>query len=625
MKLKYIFGTFFCGSLLLCATSCKDDFSDINTNESTLSKPDCRFLFTQTLTDFIPSEYWSWYYDFSNMCKWGQVTAASGSNSNLLNQPDQASEGNVGRVIKYALEIDHQIKQMDEKTAASYQYIKAMTTPLVVYMGIQDTDMYGSMAFSEAYRARYTNPPVLMPKYDTQEELFNDFLAQLDNAINILTNPVKLADGTAVTQVSLGNQDFVYKGDAQKWAKFANSLKLKIAVRLLHVNKAKALEIAKQVSESPAGMLVDMKDDFIYNQGSEWYHGQEDPDTGLGNKTLVDFMVNNKDPRVRFFFTKNDYNSKVIQAFFDAGKELPPFIADKVLSETENGKKVFKGWKAPGEPWVRYHGIPSQLRASSDPAWVSYFDPTGNLYKVSLDNKEKYYNPISAMQLEMYEGNRDFTYPDAPNAPVVQDKEDRAFYGLYFSAGEVNLYLAELKAIGATLPQTAQYYLTEGVKNSVKAWDKVAGLNHIPYYDTAFDKDFEATINLKSDELDYLLTQPAYQLKGDGDDLEKIYIQQRLNFIFMPLDMYVAMRRSGVPMVNSKYLPFENFNTDGSAYLLPRRFPKKDPSPTDKMREIILSAYKQQGFSIGNEASKLNSERVWYDKNAPQFGAGPNF
>lgn len=625
MKIKYILGTALLGAMGL--SSCMKEFAEVNTDPSVIGTPDVRYLFTKELTDFIPSDYWQWFYDFTYMSQWGQVTA---SNAYLLNSPAKCSgNGNVGRVLKIALEIENQINQKDELGKASYQHIKAMTTPLVVFMGIEDTDMYGSMPFSEAYRARYGG--TLTPKYDTQEELFNDFLAQLDNSIQILSNPVTL-NGTIVNQVTLGNQDFVYKGDAKKWAKFCNSLKLKIAVRLLNINKEKALKIAEEVANSPAGMITSIDDDFVYNQGSEWFHSQEDPSPGYGNRTLINFMVDNKDPRVRFFFEKNQFNSKVIQAFFDAEAQntspdakIPSFIADKVDYEVVNGRKIFKGWKAPGEPWVRYHGLPITIDASKDKQWEDYFDPTGKLHKIYLNDNDKTYTPVSYMQMEMYEGNRDYTYPDAPRASVVQDKEDMPFYGLYFSAGEVNLYLAELKLIGANLPKSAQEYLTEGIKCSVTAWDKVAGLNHIPYYDSAFDPN-EATIELKAGELEHLLEQPAYQLTGDRkQDLEKVYIQQRLHFIFMPQEMFVSMRRSGVPVKNSTLLPYEDFNKDGSYYPIPRRCPFFAGSPTDQMYHLYNQSLKDQGFTIGYDGNQLNTERLWYDKGAPNFGEGPNF
>ena len=509
---------------------------------------------------------------------------------------------------------------MPEEEAAKYAQIHAMMRALVVYMGIQDSDFYGSAPYSEAYRARYGG--TLTPKYDTQKELFTQFYNELKEATDVLVNG-KSVNGTAIQQTSLGNQDFVYKGDASKWAKFANSLKLKLAVRLLHVDRTWATQIAQDAASHAAGLMTDRADNFIYNQGSEWYYGKEDPAPGYGNINLLQFLVDNKDPRVRFFFQKNDFNSEVVQAYFDAGQELPSYVADKVDYQEVGGKKVFNGWKAPGEPWVRYIGLPVQINASADSQWEQYYDLEQKWLKVTLNGTSKSYTAASYLNMEMYEGNRDYTYPTKPGGTVVQDKEDKPFYGLYMSAGEINLYLAELCQLGI-LSGSASNYFTAGIRASVEEWNEIATLNQIPYTIEKYDAN-EALIGLQEGEVDALLQQPAYQLTGGADDLEKIYLQMHFAFILDPWEMYVTMRRSGVPMKGSAYLPYEDFRADGGLFPIPRRATMTEPAKSDQMYDNIMAAYKEQGFSIGNEASKLESERVWYDQGAPAWGAGPNY
>ena len=40
------------------------------------------------------------------------------------------------------------------------------------------------------------------------------------------------------------------------------------------------------------------------------------------------------------------------------------------------------------------------------------------------------------------------------------------------------------------------------------------------------------------------------------------------------------------------------------------------------MYDNLIEAYKEQGLSVGS-GDILNSERIWQDTNAPQWGAGP--
>lgn len=625
MRFKSIIAAALIGTTLFTSTGCKDDFSDTNTDPSVINKGDIRFLFTNGLQNFEPQGYLTWFYNGANTSKWVQSYAATGSNGDMFNV--MGATGGQGEmtvnVLKSAREVSYLLDNMDPAEAAKYQYIKHMFSPILVYLGMFDTDMYGDMPYTEAVMARYTNPMLLTPKYDTVEDLYTIWYDQLVEAVNVLSNPVTV-NGTQITQTALGAQDFVYGGNAAKWAKFANSLKLKLAVRLLHQNKAKALAIAKEAAANPAGLMTSLNDDFIYNKGAQEYHFGDDVSLGAPSKQLVDLMINSRDPRVRFFYQKNDFNSKVVQAFFDTNKDLPSYIAANVESEVVNGKKVFKAWKGAGEPWVRYYGIPVEVMASQKGEYKDYFD--SNLWKISMGGKEKTYTPYAYFNREMVQGMKDYTFPDAPNVSVTQDIVDQPWYGMFYSSAEVNLYLAELKLIGADLPGTAADYFRSGVELSVRAYDKLANLNKIPYYHSVYDAN-EKSIKLVDGEVETLLANPAYQLTGNkAADLEKVYIQQYIHFVMVPNDQFVSVRRSGVPMVNSTILPYMRFSPTVD-YVIPRRFEISAVEKSDLMYDIKMAAFARQGFSVGtnNDPVKLNTERVWQDKGAPNFGAGPNF
>ena len=192
------------------------------------------------------------------------------------------------------------------------------------------------------------------------------------------------------------------------------------------------------------------------------------------------------------------------------------------------------------------------------------------------------------------------------------------------------MLLAEFKLLGANLPETAQSYLTEGARLSAFMYDKAAELNKIPYYNrvSASDK-MDKTIKITSVMVDDMLSNDVFKLTGSvKEQLEKVYIQQYIHYIMNPIDQYVNVRRSGVPMKNSSVLPWLEFDKKlDYAERIPRRFKVSEPAPTDKLYDITLKALQDQGYSYGSNNSDptiLNKERVWYDKAAPQFGAGPN-
>ena len=102
--------------------------------------------------------------------------------------------------------------------------------------------------------------------------------------------------------------------------------------RLINKDRNRAFEIVKQVAESPVGLIATTDDDFVYNKGKFDNNWNNDFSVGVGTQHLIDFLVNNKDPRLLYFFQKNDYNSNVVQAYFDQKREMPDFV-EKIKKE----------------------------------------------------------------------------------------------------------------------------------------------------------------------------------------------------------------------------------------------------------------------------------------------------
>ncbi len=626
--------------MLPAFTSCnKDQFADINTDPSTISKGNVPYLFTQAILNFEPSDYLLWFYDGRYTSNFVQafLPGSYGDKFNIMGEL-----GGVGsqfvKVLNIKRDVDDQVSRMSTEDAAKYQNIQAMLSPLSIYLGIFDSDMYGSMPYSEACLNRYGG--TLTPKYDTMAELYDEWLTELDNDIKILSS--NLSD-----QITLGSNDVVYGGDVAKWLKFANGVKLKIAVRLLHQDKAKALKLAAEVGASDANVMTGSSDDFIYNKGTVGGNGNDDyvyhfgnsVSLGVASKNVIDFMKKNQDPRMLVMFTKNSFNSEVVQAFFDAqyqaqqdGKTIlstiPKYIMDNVeYDETSNGKKIFKAWKGLGEPWVRFYGIPVGMNISDDPEYTgdnNYFN--SNKWQVTLGGKTKTYGAYSGFNEELVRGRCDFTYPTKPDGVTKQDTDDNPWYGLALSTAEMNLYLAEMKLLGASLPKTAAEYFKTAVEASASEYNTLAVKNKIPYYDASHCYDTnEKPVTYGDTEIAAMMANDDYQLTGTAaQQLEKVYIQQFLHFMYQPVDQFVSVRRSGVPKVGSSLIPWVQL-TD-SKYIPRRMYVTAPNADTDKMYDILVKAYTEEGFSYGrDDPDKLNSERVWIDKGAPNYGEGPNF
>lgn len=625
MKYKYLVAAVLLSGMGLFS-SCEDKFAEVNSDPTVVTTPDVRYLFAKCVLSFQPADYSQWFYGFPYISAWTQASVLPGGNTSQSNMADGSGCGyQVNNVLKYANDIRYQTSLLSDADKEKYGYIQYLCNPLCVFLSMEDTDMYGSRQYTEAMQIRYGG--TLTPKYDTQEELFEVWLKELDETIDYFSTHTNITN-------QLGTQDIIFKGDVKKWVRFANSLKLKVATRLINVNKDRALQIVNEAAQNPIGFITSRDDDFIMNKGKDNNNFNNDPRLNYGNEKWINFMKENRDPRLFYFYTKNSYNSNVIQAFFDQKREsfIPSYIMENVDYTEVDGKKTFKGWRGLGEPWVRYYGVPCQNDAKDKAEYNEYFDSKDEaffLFHPETQAKVNY-NPISTWNKFSIKGRYQYYFPDEPTKHETIHTNDYAWYGLYFSAAEVNLMLAEFKLLGANLPNSAQEYFRTGVEQSVRSYDYVASLNHLPYYDSGYANDpFDKTIKTTDAMIAEMLGCDAYQLNGNTlENLEKVYIQQMIHYTMLPMDMFVTSRRSGVPMKNSTILAREEFDPAiGDNFIVPRRFAVSLPDKSDKLYELTLKAFQDQGYTYEgvqvDAPSTLAKERIWYDKDAPEYGAGP--
>ena len=629
------------GSALM-TTGCRDDFSEINQDPSAVTTGNVSFLFAEAVNRFDPQAYLEYFYNAPMKYSWsGMGISTGGASEGILTlsiDGDQSRQYlNVLRVLRA---MDKEMESLDEDMRAQNQGYVAAAHVLSIYLGIYATDMYGSIPYVEACQAAYGG--TLTPNFDSVESLYDLWLNELNTAI---------ASFTSGEVVMKSEEDVVYGGNTAKWAKFANSLKLRIAVRLLAQNESKAKQIAADVASASCGYIDALDEDVRFNKGKVRLTGNEgyvndciyhwsNGFTGCaGRETVINFMVENRDPRVRFFYKKNSWNSKIVQGYYDAGLEIPEFIEKNVVSEVgADGKKKFVKWGGPGEPWVRYYGMTEAWMASNDNTgkykWFfpsSYTNADKELYLHNSEgNNPTSYTVYSTLNQMMIIG-RYYNAADQVSGATLPDDTytftttDRPWYGMYMTTAEVNLYLAEFKLLGANLPGSAQDYFNKALRASVEEYDRLARSNKIPYYGTTYNYDpNEKPIDLVAGEIDEMMSYKDYQLTGNkASDLEKVYIQQILHFLMSPIDAYSTARRSGVPKIGSSIFPRMDYSANGYPVTnIPRRVALNAPNPTDLMYDNLIEAYKEQGLSVGS-GDILNSERIWQDTNAPQWGAGP--
>ena len=613
--------------------SCADEFQELNQDKAAVTTPNISYLFAQSVNKFEPSGYLLWYYNAPMTYSWSQMAVPTGGmTTGILTTTNIGDQGSKFiDVLRLVRDIEKNINLLPaEDQALELAYLHAAKV-LTIYLGIFDSDMFGNLTYNEACRAKFGG--VLTPAYDSMESLYAQWLQELNAAIAVFTgNQAKM----------VATQDVVCGGKLDKWAKFANSLKLRLAVRYMASDMNKAKAIVSEVKSASCGYIDSLDDAIIFNKGTNFSNGGTGNDWSYhwsngfldgtaATENVINLMVDNLDPRVRFCYSKNSWNSKIVQAYYDRGKEIPAFIEEDVEYTVDaSGKKTFVAWKGAGEPWVRYKGFPMEYNSMTMSKYDWYYR-AGNFKIAKADGSgEKSYQTFSQFQQMMVIG-RSYS-PSVPTTPedvVSIAYKDRPWYGLYLGGAEVNLYLAEFAMIEGN-EAAAETYYNKALALSVQEYDKLAGLNQIEYYGTTYGYDpNEKVIDLVDGEIEAMMANEAYKFTGTRDEkMEKIYVQQLLNFTLYPNEQFITARRSGYPKIGSSLLPRLEY-ADIPVTTVPRRFDTGLPVETDLMYQIYLDAYAAQGFTptsngAGHSAT-LHNERVWADKNAPEWGAGHNW
>jgi len=138
--------------------------------------------------------------------------------------------------------------------------------------------------------------------YDTQQETYTAFFADLDSAVSSLSAIV--AAGTPSTFAGL---DMIYSGKYEKWIRAANSIRLRLALRLTRIDPATAKTQAQKALTEARGVITSNADNMhvYYNSASgggfiqvsrDW----TDERLGADFETI---LKGYSDPRLALFFS----------------------------------------------------------------------------------------------------------------------------------------------------------------------------------------------------------------------------------------------------------------------------------------------------------------------------------
>jgi hypothetical protein len=415
---------------------------------------------------------------------------------------------------------------------AAQSNLNAVCRIMKVYTFARMTDLYGDMPYSEAGLG-------IKAKFDTQAEIYADFFKELTEASAQLDASKDAVKG-----------DVFYQGNIGAWKLFANSLHLRLAMRLVKVDPAKAkaeaqlaynagvftsnADICKVVHEDIQNPYDEPGKGNIKGNGvsASFFNGGAVP--GRFTTPFLNQLKNTNDPRLKY----------IVRYYVDASSSTPQDrldITDQLV------------------PITGYVGI--------NPG--SYIWDTPYLSSVSIVVPGK--GTISA-------GNNDQKAQLANfllrfNAPF-----------LHLTYSEVELLLADASVrFGASFGGSASSHYQKGIEAACQQLSLFPGGPIIP-----------------PTEISSFIQQNSLQ---PGRELELINKQLWITLLLNGPEAYANWRRSGYPQL----VPAVGVSEQSESLTIPRRFvyPYREKEQNRENFEKVLPA-------LGGVDSW--NARVWWDK-----------
>lgn len=234
------------------ASSCSDSYmEDLNTDPSKANTIDPNAQLTtaelQTYGDLGMVEiYRNYIYAFNQqlMGCWN-TTNYGGRHTVDNNEMSRIWTSFYQKSIKNVTDAIYRSAEEENKTN-----INSALRIYRVYLMSIITDIYGDVPYSEAGLGYLEG--VYNPRYDTQEEIYNNFFVELKEAGAAL-DPA----GDDITG------DVIYDGEIAKWKKLANSLRLRFAMRISKVAPEKARHEFEDALAADGGVFTDTSDDAL--------------------------------------------------------------------------------------------------------------------------------------------------------------------------------------------------------------------------------------------------------------------------------------------------------------------------------------------------------------------------
>ncbi len=469
--------------ILSVMMGCDKGFEDINKNPFSPTTTDIGPLFNTVVSSLRMG--WSEQFYMHNE-KLYQVTQQAALTAETF---QNISIGTEEMWAQYYTALAH-IRELERRFDAyegdqeALNNVKAQLKILTAYKTFRVTDLFGDIPFFQAGKA-YESVDFARPAFDSQEEIYKFLLGELKWAVenmNLDPNPQTAAGND---YVSLGNFDTMFGGFLRQWIKFANSLRLRHALRMADKDPAFAHPIIQEIMGGNLDLINEGDDVLMVPRDQNWL-----------NQSLNWSFREHKKLRLgtTMWNTMSETDSISGSGIFD-----PRAL---IFFETNNA-----------EEWVPFPQIPDANTPQS--GGIPY--QTSRDFGHDFKGESNIYSPF--------------------NYYLVRDEQDVP--QIIMTAAEVHFIKAEiyLRGIGmaANVPLAETEY-TSGVSASIKFWQDIMVNSEIWVNKAPILSSSEIFQRINHNRMS--IFNPA------NDKLELIYTQRWVDAFRQPWEAFSLLRRT---------------------------------------------------------------------------------
>ena len=253
MTINIIKRTAICFSLL-AAVSCTDNFEEINTNPVGATTPQLEQDFNNIKSLFKPTFNRLYISDVTWQYQLQQSLQADGWSGYMttpvpfgaLNNHDYAlnPQWNGYAWDDAYVNIIANLYKVEQRAKGKYDQFYAWSLIFKTATMQRITDMYGPAVFS-----KYGSESGAL--YDSQKDIYIQMFKDLDFAVAELTKRINAGEASTFEGTDLS----LYNGDYTQWVKYANSLRLRLAMRIVKVDPALAKTEAEKAVNNTIGVF----------------------------------------------------------------------------------------------------------------------------------------------------------------------------------------------------------------------------------------------------------------------------------------------------------------------------------------------------------------------------------